>query len=110
VVQSQPVAHVVGEDTGREHSLRDNTREPHARGESVVVVQRVEVAGRTRVPDEVLALQRLREGPLGRAVALLHVLEVRLQSVHEGTPRSIRTLREIRTSLPSSLAKVVSNT
>src|SRR5437660_8256318 len=54
VVEPQPVADVVRQHAGREHPLRDHAGEPDARGEAVVVVQRVEVTGRSRVPNEVL--------------------------------------------------------
>ena len=51
--RTERVGDVGAEDPGREHSLREHRRKAGGAGDRVVVVERVEVAGRARVAHEV---------------------------------------------------------
>src|SRR2546423_6355988 len=59
---ARPLGHRAGDEGHREHAGRDHAGKPDARGDAVTPVDRVEVPGRPRVPDEVGTGDPVRAG------------------------------------------------
>ena len=90
----RPVRHGLADEAHREHPVREDTAHAGGPGELVVLVDRVEVAGRARVAGELDLLDR----PLDERrelVAHLDVVEVDpgvLHSLTTVTPRMVATI------------------
>src|SRR5690348_12542377 len=85
----------------REHAVRDHVGKADGRGDPLVPVDGVEVAGSARVPDQVrpghLVLPRRDLG------ALVHVVETGARHLLPYAPRSTRVDRAVQTCSPSAV-------
>src|SRR2546421_6564589 len=96
-----PLGHRAGDEGHREHAVRDHAGQPDARGDAVTPVDRAEVPGRPRVPDEAGTGDPVRAGGQLHGAHSPRTTNI-VHAVTTGSPSSVAmSVRAVRKSLPT---------